>query len=717
MTLPVDPRDAAPALVDPEIRIAPVGPTGLDTMRRLVPSARTLGAALALPLVLYVVLRPENYGLTPNALDPIFYTGYAINLDDLVHAVGGRWYFVSRWSAYLPTHVADAIAGPAAGRLLWRLLLAALILQTAWALGRRWNRNVAQQFLVGTLVLTMPIFVRAYFSDYVEYLVVALGVCLACACLRDRQTLWWAAWLGTLAGLIVVANPVAITMAALCVLTGLLVGHRTWRARALGAVVAGTAFVAVGLAGLVLFRAQYDIANVYKPSIDFIRSYKPTNDPWRSPQHRWLADFTWLYAPPVLLAGSWLVARRRRIALDRVEKAALALCGLEYATHWFDQFVRKGLSLELSLYWSFAYPTFASAMVVMVGRLTDGVRARVVIGLGLAWIALLLVGVPDPLRLPSGVWFALVGVAIIAAAVALASRSSAVAIAVIVALVGWTQIGAPEYVPTADTQINASPRYDLLFRRAGSDSEKVFHEAVWFEEQMDRVPDDARASFVVTGGWASPIVGVYAPHVTGHLVDLEPDLTHLTAQSIAFIKGGTHPVLVVFGPPDAVNRVVATFPTDIGLGTQTLDVTHRSALGYRLVAFAMPDASALPFTWRADALPVDHGRRVGNTAVVGPGDQPGVVTYGPYVRIEPGRYTATLRYSSSEPVGRRIGLFDVSTPTSDRLAQVELTGTAGAVREVSLTFDATDPDARHEFRSQWDGAGTMTVLDVTYDRA
>ena len=32
-----------------------------------------------------------------------------------------------------------------------------------------------------------------------------------------------------------------------------------------------------------------------------------------------------------------------------------------------------------------------------------------------------------------------------------------VAVAVIVALVGWTQIGAPEYVPTADTQINAVP--------------------------------------------------------------------------------------------------------------------------------------------------------------------------------------------------------------------------------------------------------------------
>ena len=73
--------------------------------------SREVAAALALSLVLYVVLRPENYGLTPTHLDPFFYSGYAINFDDVMNAVQDRHYFVSRWSAYYPGYIADALAG------------------------------------------------------------------------------------------------------------------------------------------------------------------------------------------------------------------------------------------------------------------------------------------------------------------------------------------------------------------------------------------------------------------------------------------------------------------------------------------------------------------------------------------------------------------------------------------------------------------------------
>jgi hypothetical protein len=685
--------------------------------RRIVPSAQSIVAALALPLALYVVLRPENYGLTPNALDPIFYTGYAINLDDMMHAVGGHHYFVSRWSAYLPGYVADAFAGPVIGRLLWRLLLAALILQVIWSFGRRWNRTVAQRFLVGTLVLTMPIFVRAFFTDYVEYLVVALGVCLVGMCLRPRQTVWSAALIGVMSGLIVVANPVAVTLVGLCVLTSLIVGARSWRHRAIVAVIAGAAALAVVLAGLVLFRWWYGIDNVYQPSIDFIRSYHVTNDPWRSPQHRWLAEFTWLYGVPIVLVGAAILAFRRTVTFDRIEKAALILCAVEYSTHWFDQFVRHGLSLEVSFYWSFSYPTFAVALAVVVGRLTDGLRARVVIGIGVAWIAFLLIGVPDALRLPSGALFALVSVAVIGASVAIARRAPWVPVVLIVGLVGWTQIGAPDYVPTADTQINASPKYDELFRHGGDESETILHEAVWFEEQMDRVHDDARSAFLPVGGWASPIVALYAPHITGRIVYLDANQSNLATQSIADIKGGARPILVVYGPVPAVDRIVATFPQDLGLGTQLLDETHQADLRYRLVVFAMPDASVLPFTWRADALPLTNGHLVGTTAVVSPGDQPGIVTFGPYIRLRPGRYAATVHYSSTEPVGKPVGVFDVSSPGAEGANSAVMTGTDGLPGQITIVFDVVDPTVRYEFRSRWDGIGSMTVDSVTYDHS
>ncbi len=707
-------RDASERPTDSSRQQHPGGWPG----RRPPAWVSVLGAAVALPAALYMILRPENYGLTPNNLDPVFYTGYASNLDDLMAALGDGRYFVSRWSAYLPAYVATELAGPIHGRLLLRLVLASAMLLVVWDLGRRRGRSVAQQFLIGTLVLTMPIFVRAYFSDYVEYLVVAVGVLLVGVCLRPSQSRRLAFLIGALAALVLVANPAAIGMVGLSVATGLWLGVRSWRERAIHALVSLGAFIAVGLAGLVFFRAKYGIENVYQPTIDFMRTYEaPENDPWRSPQLKWLGEFTWLYVVPILVIGALVVARARSITFDRIEKAALVLCSLEYATHWYDQFIRGGLTLEMSLYWSFVYPTFAVTLVLVVGRLTDGMRSEIVAGLGVAWIVLMFVGVPESLLLPAALGFALLAVVLAAAAALLARRVPWATVLLMVGLLGWVQIGAPRYVPTPDTQVNSSPYYDRVFRNGGSESEKILAETVWFEKQMDRVPGDAYAAFVVAGGWASPIVGVYAPHVTGRLVPLDPARERLTEQAVHEIKSGVRPVLAVYGPPADVERVVATFPADLGIGTMILDETHRRALGYRLVVYTMPDEQRVPFEWKADLLRIQSGRLVGTTAVARPGDVPGVVTFGPYIPLRPGRYTATIRYSSTEPTGTPVGVFDVSSTATGVVASSALEGTGGTTREVTVEFAPTNAAAKYEFRSQWNGAGTLTVESVAYDRA
>jgi hypothetical protein len=679
--------------------------------------AVTGAAVVALPLVLYAVLRPENYGLTPNSLDPIFYTGYAINFDDIINAVGDRHYFVSRWSAYMPGYVADRLAGPIVGRLLWRLVLAAAILVSLWALGRRWKWTWAQRFLIGALVLTMPMFVRAFFSDYVEYFVVAIGICLVCLCLRERQTVWSALAIGAMAGSIVVANPVAVSMVGLCVLTSVVVGSTSWRGRAMIVGAVGVGCVVVVLGGLVVFRWRYGIDNVYQPSIDFIRSYSVVDDPWRSPRLEWLGKFTWLYMVPVVLVTAVAISWRRRVEFDRIEKAALVLCAVQYATHWFDQFVRSGLSLEVSFYWSFSYPTLAVAAAVVIGKLTAGIRSTAVAALGAGWLALLLIGVPDPVRLPSGMLFALVVVCVLIGATAVARAAPVVPVVALVALLGWMQIGAPHYDPSSYTAINASPLYDQLFRKAGDTSETVLHEAVWFEDEMDNVENDASTSFVTAGGWSRAIVALYAPHVVNRLVELNDDRSALAPQSILDIRGGVRPILAVYGPEPDVARIVATFPRDLGLGTKLLDETHADDLRYRLVVYAMPDATRFPFTWRADALPLLHGRLEEGRATVHPGDETGFVTFGPYTPIQPGRYTATITYSSTSPVGVHVGTFDVSPPAADGSTSVPLVGTGGVEAQTEITFTVSDPEARYEFRSWWDGVGTLAVDSVTLDRA
>ncbi|MCU1359978.1 MAG: hypothetical protein JWN99_1267 [Ilumatobacteraceae bacterium] len=679
---------------------------------RAVAAWPAVAIAVALPLALYLVLRPENFGLTPNALDPMFYFGYATNFDDMLNATGDRHYFVSRWSAYLPGYVANRIAGPYAGRLLWRLVLAVAILASLWGFGRRRGWTMSQRILVGTLVLTMPMFVRAFFTEYVEYLVVALGICLVCMCLRERQTVWSAVTIGVLGGLIAVANPVAISMVGLCMLTCVLVGAGAWRWRAAVGALVGASAIAVVLAGLVLFRWRYGIHNVYQPSIDFIRTYHPAEDPWRSPRLEWLAKFTWLYMVPIVLATALAMRWWRKVEFDRIERAALVLCAIQYGSHWFDQYVRHNLSLELSYYFSYSYPTFVVALVVVVARLAAGVRPSIIALITVGWIGFLLVGVPDWLRLPSGLLFALVAMLVVAGVAALARSVPAAALAALILLIGWTQIGAPGYDPSAYTPINGSPLYDQLYRKEGDLSETIDHEAVWFEDQMDHVPGDATASFVPTGGWAGIIVGVYAPHVVNRLLLVDPS-PHLAPVSATEIKLGTRPTVAVYGPPEEVAAMVATFPADLGIGTKVLDETHRGGLGYRLVVYAMPDAASLPFVFGPDVLSIANGHRENGEVTVSADDLAGVVTYGPYATLHPGTYRVTLHYTSSAAPTDVVGAFDIAPAPSAVGSTIPMVGTAGQPGEVSLTFEAVDPGTRWEFRSAWNGTGTLTVDDVT----
>jgi hypothetical protein len=710
--------DVASAIDPSDLPAEPytTGPTSPTDGRHIaVAVARTVGAALALPLALYVVLRPENYGLTPNTLDPFFYTGYAINFDDIMNAVRGRHYLVSRWSAYYPGYIADALAGPFVGRLLLRLVLAAAILLSIWGMGRRWQWTRAQQLLIGVLVLTMPMFVRAFFTDYVEYMVVALGICLVAICLRERQTALSAAISGALAALIVVANPIAITSIVLPLAVCVLLGGRRVRDKAfIAAVIAGAGAVVV-MGGLVIFRWRYGIDNVYQPSIDFIRNYRG-RDLLKSPRREWLWHFTWLFATPIVLVSAAGLAWRRSVRFERVEVVAFAMAGLQYLYQWLDQFVRDGDGLEISYYWSFAYPTFAVAFAVFIGRLTRTISSVPLVIGSLAWILFLLIGVPDAFRLPAGVGFAIVALVAVGGVIAVCRRSTVAALAIVVGLVGWTQIGAPRYDPSSYFQFNMSPRYDDLFRMAGDISEMAYREAVWFEEQMDTIANDASTSFVVLGNWSSNIVGLYAPHVVGHMVPVDPETGRLSRVGIAEIRTGSRPIVAVLGPPGDVATMIATFPEDLGVGSLLLDVTHASALGYRLVVYDMPDSAILPFTWNAADLPIASGRIRGGAVEADEGEPAGFVTFGPYLPLRPGKYAVVLRASSSAPPGQVVGTFDVSSTDGGRATEAPIEGTGGVVQEVRLTFEVGQSVDRWEFRTMWNGTGAMTAYTISLER-
>jgi hypothetical protein len=643
----------------------------------------------------------------------MFYTGYAMNFDDILNAVGDRHYFISRWSAYYPGYVADLVLGPVAGRLALRLLLVAAGLLCIWRIRPGWSWH--QRILIGTVVITTPMFVRALFTDYVEYAVVAFGVCLIAVCVRPPQSAWSGAVAGSLAALMVVANPYAITVVAAPLAVCVLLGASTVRSRVvicLSVLVAGVATLA---GGYVLFRWRYGIGDVYRPTIEFARSFEGS-DPLQSPRLDWLWRFSWLFIVPVLFATALGVRVLRLLRFDRVDIIAICLCGWQYLYQWFDQFVRGGNGLEISYYWSFSLPSFLVALALVLGRITERMApARILVALFL-WLAFLVVGVPDSLRLPVGGGLFVLLIVFVSLMLIVFRFSPSFVGAVLILLLGWMQIGAPNYDPSAYHPYNVDPHYDELFRAEGNGSEEVYAEARWFAAQMDKVPNDASASFLVPGPWANSVVALYAPHVAGRLLSLDSE-GGLTPEISDELRNGSRPLVAVFGTDDGVAAVVDQIRDELGVGSVIYEANHDRHLGYRLVVYRMPDSRMLPFTWQAQHLPAMTGAVTAGEVTVGAGDTPGTVTFGPYSELPVGHYIASVQYRSAADSTTVVGGFDVASTRSGVVSRTDLRGTGGVRRSVSLSFEVDEGAAAWEFRTQWAGVSEVAFQSVTVDRA
>lgn len=551
--------------------------------------SRTLGwqaaRAVLLSLALYLVLRPENVGLTPNALDPLAYAGYAVNFDAVVGALGQRWYFVSRWTSYLPNRVLTDWFGPFAGRLVWRLLLCVAALVSVWRVGRRWRWTVAQEVLVGTVLVTMPMFLRAMFTDYVEHVVVGFGIVLVCLALKFRQTWWSLALMGVLAAATLIANPLAAPLVVAPVAVAMWFGVVGWRRRMAATALVLAVMAMVASAGLLWFRWRHGLSNLYQPTFDYLRAeHGPST--LKSPHLDWLGRFTWIYAPPLVIVAALLVARLRRTRLDRSEVVVIGLCAVQYAAQWIDQFLRDGVSLEASFYWSFMCPSFGLLVCMTIGRATGRSTTAVVVALTVGWLAVLLVGAPDALRLPGGIWFLLVTAAVLAAVVLLAARSLPLAAAVLTLFVLWTQIAAPIYRPRqGDATVLLSPAYDHIISGAGSPNETLYASAVWLAEQMKALPDAQLASFVPVSGDSWNTVMIFEAHVTHRSIWPAQTPDTIVAQARSQRRPNDPLLLAIVGEPFAVGRAATVLAAVEGAGTRVLDAQQRGGRGHRLVVF------------------------------------------------------------------------------------------------------------------------------------
>lgn len=666
-----------------------------------------LVAAVLLPLVLFIVLQPETFGITPNNLDPMFYTGLGINFDDAVK-VGAHHYFITRWSAWYPLYLADQVAGPYWGRLLLRWAATSAIVAALWQLRPRWTWG--QRLLAGSVLVTMPMFLRPMLTDYSEYAIVLAGLGLVVVALREpeRQNARTAAIAGVLTGLLVVANPLAVLMAAPPLAVMVLANSRWIQAKLINGTVIALTTLAVVAFGLVWFRWLYDIPNVYQPTIDFLRN-PPGPDLLRSPNLSWLARFTWLYVPPFTAGVAAVASLHPETRLDRMEWQAVGLAVVQWLIQWADQFLRHGTGLELSYYWSLSFPTLGVAVVLVAARLASTLSVRRAVAMVAGLAALLLVGVPAWARLPHKIGFVALSLVVAGAIGFLVRRSPAAGAAVFVAYVTLTQVGAPPYHPLAYHFFDASPRYDHLFWGDGSQAEEIYRETVWFEREMDKVPDDANSVFLSIDNTAAPIQGIYHPHVGGQLIGIDPETHRLRPLDRLLLLTGRWSELSILGPPDKVAEAIEEIAPDVPLPTPSIDEVHDADLGFRLVAFPLPTLPPLPLTIEASDLATQAGRVDGTDMAADVGAPAGFALYGPYLALPPGRYTVTVHYTTTGSGGASPGTFDAFTVATGSAASAPLADTDGAPAEITLPFEVTSRDDPWEFRVRTEGNADLVV--------
>jgi hypothetical protein len=534
-------------------------------------------ASLALPVVLFWATRPEQYSLTPNGLDPFFYTGYVTNFDDIAREIGDKYYFVSRWSAYLPGRLFAELAGPSNGRLWYRLFLTSAVLLSFWSLGRRWEWKAGQKLLVGLSIVASPIFARSLFTDYVEHFVVPAGCVLVSQAMHTSRTVARSLVLGVLFALIAVANPYAI----LPVLPALLVYCVSLPPSPFEILKRG---VPIGLgasltiiAGLFWYRSHYGIQNVYLPTFTFMRNNVGFVDPLRSPRLDWMTAFLWIYVPGLIL----VVMRFGKTFWNDAKAGGYTIVwwilASFYAFQWFDQFLRHGPSLEIPYYFVLIYPATALVLALLIGS-KRWTLAQVSF-MTVSWILLVLRIGPLKYRMPNRIGI-LAGLVIAVVFILLISKwSRPISLSLLVLLIISSQVSAPVYDPSSYHPYNLSPEYSKVFAGDQTKSAGLFGDTLWMESELDKLPSDS-GLFFCAGGEATNMVGVYGPHVTGHLVQLPENGGALAAPMLAsLVAFRSHPI-VLFGPPSFVAKARSMLETQLPL--RYMDLGTSPVLRYQL---------------------------------------------------------------------------------------------------------------------------------------
>lgn len=668
--------------------------------------------------VLALVLQPDLFGLVPNSLDPMFYTGYSINLDDALAAAGNRHYFVTRWSSYLPQYLSTQLFGPFWGRIILRLLMLSILSEVMWRVGKRFQFSALTRLVTTLIVFLFPMFVRSFTTDYTEHSVAFYGTLLVVLVVTQPFSAKWAAAFGGLAALLVISNPFTIVLTGIAGLSWTLKQQRFRQLpKLLGLVsLTGTSFLAVFIFGYLLFRFHYQIGNVYQPTIDFIQgSPVPTIDLWTAPSNSWLWHFGWLYIPLILVVVSHFLVRPEEAIAQKIKFWTEVIVVLVFVAHVYTE-INRGHALETSFYWSMALPPVYLLLFIVVGQFIESAK-RISTGLfSLAiFVFLVFFGVPQELPLGAGVAL-VVGLFVLVGGLFILNYGikALLAPALVVCLL-WMQMGSPAYSqPTYGGDFN-TPRYDLVFGSETELSKRIWQETIWFTQQMDRVADDSKSTFFGSGDWSEAIVGTYIPHPFSRWISAQSEDSPLPPNVRDELEFGYRQHLVVYGNQATVAKSLIRIRSQLPRAKIVLNEVHTKGLEYRLVVLAGNGTNYGNVQIPLSRL--DRNLGIANSdgsVTVAAGSADGFASFGPYFGLGQGNYRATLHYKSSG-LGR-IGDFQVFNDLTSKWNSVKLASLKPGDQSATVNFEVTAEDATWQLRTIYTGKTEVQFMYITLER-
>ena len=663
-------------------------------------AARTMTVAVV-TIIVAIFLKPDLFGLVPNGLDPMFYLGYEINLNDALDAAGNRHYFVSRWTSYLPAHFTSIIFGPYWGRIVLRLLMVSVLSEAIWRFLANLEIRAHARLLSIFLLVTSPLFVRAFTTDYPEYFIIWASLLMAVLSFTERATWKRSVLMGALAASISIANPTATILSSFILANYVFneIYVREFHKVLKQAVVVLLSFLTVILSGFVLFKYWYGAENIYQPTLDFIKNYvSPDVDGWRTPTRKWLLYFGWLYLPILYSIAAISIAQSNtRKVLFRCASLTLSI----FLWHIYME-SKSGHALETSFYWSMLLSPALLTFMVVIGAVFTHLRARYSLLLIGIVISLYILEIPQKLRLPHGYsLIAIIGIATIALVI-VSKHTAGIAVFSLVILSVWLQVGSPKYAVLTNGGDLNTPKYDLVYGKSASNSNEILRETIWFLNQMDKVPSDSFSTFLPAGGWSYAIVGTYIPHPFGKVVtpvSSDKVFNPNTSDELLF---GYKKTLVIYGDSVEAEKMLQRVKKEIPDVSIVRNVTHGGGLSYRLIAIAVNQARDLTSIMPMSRFFRDVGEVQDDDSLeIKQGVAPGWVSFGPYIGLGVGEYKAELSYSSRG--SEFIGTFEVVNDVTGETELLQLSGNNGQLTTVSLEFSVSSKDNTWQFRTRYEG--------------